>query len=90
MTKSHNKFFSKYDTYMIKLSKLKQNQSAKIVEVDGEKKIKQRLLQLGFTTGQIVRVLGISALKKSFLIGIRNYTLALRKESIELIGVELI
>lgn len=75
---------------MIKLSELKQNQSGKIVAINGEKRAKQRLLQLGFSTGQIVRVLGISALKKSFLIGIRNYTLALRKESADLVGVEKI
>lgn len=73
---------------MTTLSDLKVGESAKIVSVFGNIKIKQRLLQLGLTTGQIVKVLNISSLKKSYLISARGYALAIRKSNLENIGVE--
>ena len=73
---------------MINLSELKVGDSAKIVTIFGNKKIKQRLLQLGLTTGQIVKILSVSVLKKSFLISVRGYALAIRKSNFKNVGVE--
>jgi len=73
---------------MTKLSQLKVGESAKILQITGQQKTKRRLLQLGLTTGQIVKILGISSLKKSYLISIRSYSLAIRKTSLAFVEVE--
>ena len=75
---------------MTKLSHLVCGESAKILQIVGDKKTKQRLLQLGLTTGQIVKVLAISSLKKSFLISVRGYTLAIRKSNLDFVDADII
>ena len=70
-----------------KLCEIKVNQTAKVLEVDGDVYIKRRLLELGFTKNTEVKMLSISPLKNSFLIAIRGYSLALRKNSLELVSV---
>ena len=75
---------------MTKLSDLKVEESAKIVSFFCDKKTKQRLLQLGLTTGQVVKILNISVLKKSYLISVRHYSLAIRKSILEFVDVEKI
>lgn len=72
-----------------KLCELKKNQSGKVVNVCGELHIRRRLLELGITRGIKIKVLAVSTLKNSFLLQIRGYTLALRKNSLELISVDL-
>ena len=44
------------------------------------KKIKQRLLELGFTPRQNIRLVRRSLLGETVLVEIRGYTLSLRKE----------
>ena len=51
-------------------------------------KIKRRLLDLGFTPGQKVRILRKSILKKVFLVEIRKFVLSLRREIVQYILVE--
>lgn len=43
-------------------------------------KIKRRLLELGLTNGQKVRVVRKSLLGKAYLIEVRGYTLSLRRD----------
>ncbi len=43
-------------------------------------KIKRRLLELGFTKGQKIKLLRKSLLGKAYLIEIRGYTLTLKKQ----------
>ena len=46
----------------------------------GSEKIKRRLLELGFTRGEKVRVVRKSLLGKVRLVEIRGYTLSLRQD----------
>lgn len=71
-----------------KLSELKKNETGFVVKVSGDIHIRRRLLELGITSGQAIKVLAVSMLKNSLLIEVRHYTLALRKNSLELISVK--
>ena len=70
-----------------KLCELKRYQSGIILAVEGDVHLRRRLLELGLTNGTVVKILSISPLKNSFLIALRNYTLALRKNSLNLVSV---
>lgn len=72
---------------VINLCKLNVGDTGYIVNVAGNLKIRTRLLELGFTKGTLVRILNISSLKKSFLLEIRGYILALRNSAVKLIDV---
>ena len=72
-----------------KLSNLKINQQGKIVFINGDIHLKRRIMELGFVTGQTVKILSISPLKNSYLISIKSYTLALRKDILENVFVEI-
>ena len=50
--------------------------------------VKRRLLDLGFTKGQKIRLIGRSLLKKAYLIEIRGYTLTLKKDIVSCILVD--
>ncbi len=72
---------------VINLCKLNVGDTGYIVNITGNLKIRTRLLELGFTKGTLVRILNISSLKKSFLLEIRGYILALRNSAVKLIDV---
>lgn len=72
---------------VINLFNLKVGETGYITSVNGNLKLKTRLLELGFTKGTLVRVLNISSLKNSYLIEIRGYILALRSSVIKLIEI---
>lgn len=76
-----------FDMKVKKLCELKRYQSGIILNVDGDVHLRRRLLELGLTNGTVVKILSISPLKNSFLIALRNYTLALRKNSLNLVSV---
>lgn len=71
----------------IVLSNLKSGEAGYITKIRGNMKIKNRLCELGFTRGTLVRVLNVSSLKQSFLVEIRGYILALRKSAVSLIEI---
>ena len=52
-------------------------------------KIKRRLLELGLTGGQKVRVVRKSLLGKAYLIEVRGYTLSMRKGLTSFVEVRL-
>lgn len=70
-----------------KLTELKRNQSGLVCKVEGDVFLKRRLLELGFVNGTEVKVLHISPLKNTYLVGLREYTLALRNNSLQLVSV---
>ena len=72
---------------VINLTSLKVKESGYITKINGNLKLKTRLLELGFTKGALVTILNISTLKKSYLIEIRGCVLALRYEVVSLIEV---
>ena len=72
---------------VINLSNLKVGETGYITSVNGNLKLKTRLLELGFTKGTLVRVLNISSLKNCYLVEIRGYILALRRGVIKLIEI---
>ena len=51
-------------------------------------KVKRRLLELGFTKGQKIKLLRKSLLGKAFLIEIRGYTLTLKKQIAALVEIK--
>lgn len=71
----------------INLSNLTTGESGYITSIDGNLKIKTRLLELGFTKGTLVRVLNVSSLKNSYLLEVRGYILALRNNAVKLIEI---
>ena len=61
------------------LCDLKENEGARIKSVDGNSfAVIRRLLELGFLSGRAIRVLKKSFSKKTILVEIENYVLALR------------
>lgn len=72
---------------VINLHNLKVGESGYIVNIKGNLKIKNRLLELGFTKGTLVKILNISSLKQSYLVEIRGYILAIRKSIAEIIEI---
>ncbi len=50
--------------------------------------LKRRILELGLTPGQKVRIVRKSLLGKAYLIEVRGYTLSMRKSLLSYINVE--
>lgn len=51
-------------------------------------KIKRRILELGFTRGQKIKIVRKSLLGKAFLVELRGFTLTIRKDIAGIILVE--
>lgn len=74
---------------MITFDKAKRNVQYKIVGFNGETdNILRRFFELGFSTGQKVKIISQSSLKKVFLIEIRGYCLSVRRNLLTKINVE--
>ena len=75
---------------MEKLSGVKSGKYGKLVEIDEylAPNIKRRMLELGLTTGQKIRVTRKSILNKVLLIETRGYMLSIRKNIASHIWVE--
>lgn len=73
---------------MHKLSDLKVGERGKILAIDAGTKVKRRLFELGLTGGEEVKILGISMLKKSFLIEVRGYALAVQAQSLKAVSIK--
>ena len=74
----------------VKLNELNKNQIGKIVQVFGNIHTRRRLYELGFLNGQNIKILFVSQKNNSYIIEINNYTIALRKNILENILVEII
>lgn len=62
-----------------RLSEIEKRCVAKIVGISGDVHLRRRLYELGFVEGEKVKILSVSPLKNSFLVSVKNYCLALRK-----------
>lgn len=86
----HIDFFWQVKYFMIKkLSDLKVGQSATILNCKFDVHLRRRMLEFGFLGGQVIKVLAISPLKNSFLLTINGYSLALRKDILQNIEVQI-
>lgn len=72
------------------LCDLKKGQSAKVLYLNCDVHLKRRLLELGILKNEVIKILSVSPLKNSYLIAIKNYSLALRKNILQNIIVEII
>ena len=65
-------------------------QSAKVVKLNGTGPVKRRIMDMGITKGQLVRVIKVAPLGDPMEITVRNYELSVRKADAEMIEVELV
>ena len=71
------------------LDQLGVGQSSKIVKINCEISLKRRLFELGLLIDEYVKVLAKSPFKNTYLLSVKNYTLALRKSILQNIYVEM-
>jgi ferrous iron transport protein A len=72
------------------LRDVKVGQTAKVVKLTGTGPVKRRIMDMGITKGQVVRVIKVAPLGDPMEITVRNYELSVRKADAEMIEVELI
>jgi ferrous iron transport protein A len=72
----------------LKLSELRPTDSAIVKAVEGEKRIRRRLLDMGITPGTEVYIRKVAPLGDPIEITIRGYELSLRKSEAESVSVE--
>ena len=72
------------------LREVKVGQTAKVVKLTGSGPVKRRIMDMGITKGQIVRVIKVAPLGDPMEITVRNYELSVRKADAEMIEVELV
>ena len=75
---------------LVPLSSLKVNMSCLVKNVECDIKLKRRVFELGILPQQKITVMSISPLKNSFLIAVNKYSLALRKQILDSIMVEVL
>lgn len=71
-----------------RLADLAVGQSARIVRVEGNGAIRQRLLEMGVTRGAVVMVKRLAPLGDPMEVSIKGYDLAIRKYEAQAIRVE--
>ena len=73
------------------LDKLTIGQKARVLRInDDNPALKQRLLDMGITTGVIVKIDKVSPLGDPFCLELRNYRLLVRRADVSAIEVEVI
>ena len=72
------------------LREVKVGQTAKVVKLHGTGPVKRRIMDMGITKGQLVRVIKVAPLGDPIEITVRNYELSVRKADAEMIEVELV
>ena len=74
---------------MFSLADLREGQSATIVEVSGDDAIAVRLMEMGLTDGERVKLIGFAPMGDPLEITIRGYRLSLRCSEAKRVVVEL-
>ena len=72
------------------LREVKVGQTAKVIKLTGTGPVKRRIMDMGITKGQLVRVIKVAPLGDPMEITVRNYELSVRKADAEMIEVELV
>ncbi|MFA5479437.1 MAG: FeoA family protein [Candidatus Muiribacteriota bacterium] len=70
------------------LTELKQGERGKILKITGDKMLKQRLMTMGFTQNETVKVDKFAPLGDPVEYVIKNYHISLRKSEAKFIEVE--
>lgn len=73
----------------MRLSQMKENDVGKITSVSNSLKIKNRLFDMGFITGQKIKCTNIGLKGSPIAYNVRGCTVALRKSDADMIGVVL-
>lgn len=74
---------------MLSLADISPGQSATILEVMGDDAIAIRLMEMGLTDGETVRLIGTAPMGDPLEISIRGYKLSLRKSEATRISISL-
>lgn len=64
---------------MTTLAELSEGQSARVEEVIGDDAMAQRLMEMGLTEGELVRLVGFAPMGDPIEYSVRGYRLTLRK-----------
>lgn len=75
---------------MLSLADLREGQSATIIEVSGEDAIAVRLMEMGLTDGEQIKLIGFAPMGDPLEIMIRGYRLSLRCSEVRRVVVELV
>lgn len=73
---------------MVPLSKLKAGQVVRIVKVEGDPRLKRRLLDMGMVPGTLIRVEKVAPFGSPMIIEIRGFHLSLRREELQSVLAE--
>ncbi len=74
---------------MLSLADISPGQSATILEVMGDDAIAIRLMEMGLTDGETVRLIGTAPMGDPLEISVRGYKLSLRKSEAKRISISL-
>jgi ferrous iron transport protein A len=75
---------------MLSLADLREGQAATILEVTGDDAIAVRLMEMGLTDGEQIKLIGFAPLGDPLEITIRGYRLSLRCSEAKRVLVELV
>ncbi len=85
-----NSNFNESSNSIVKLSELKVNDKAEIVKIIATGSIKRRLLDMGFLTGEKIKIKKIAPMGSPFDIFVKNSHISLRKDEADYIIVRRI
>lgn len=75
---------------MLSLADLREGQSATVIEVRGDDAIAMRLMEMGLTDGERIKLIGFAPMGDPLEIMIRGYRLSLRCSEAKRVVVELV
>ena len=64
---------------MTTLADLKEGQSGTVLDVVGDDAVAQRLMEMGLTDGEVVRMIGLAPMGDPIEFSVRGYRLTLRR-----------
>ena len=65
-------------------------QTVKVLKLQGTGPVKRRIMDMGITKGQVIKVIRVAPLGDPMEITVRGYELSVRKADAEMIEVELV
>lgn len=75
---------------MIKMSDLQPGQKGRILYMEIDSPLRERLFVMGLTPGCVVQMQGKAPFGSPMIFRLRGYSLCLRREQLEHIGVQLL
>jgi ferrous iron transport protein A len=74
---------------MMKLSELKKGQKGKIVKIDGDEKLKTKIIRMGIFEGDEFSVDNVTPFNSNVVIKVKDIRIALRNDEAENIKVDV-